>query len=129
MANQVLTQTTVKINNQFFDIVENSFKLKKGHGETEIITTIGEGGKVKNNIVEKPATQRAEGSFQLLNTIDNQNSMDSYIPLKGQITIEGIDVNGTYAPVANASIVNDPEWVASGDGVEVLFIGDRTVGV
>ena len=129
MSEQILSQTAVKINNQFFDIVEGSFKIKKGHGETEIITTIGEGGRVVNNIVEKPSTKRAEGSFMILNNINNQDSIDALIPLKGKLTVEGIDVNGTYSPVANASIINDPEWVASGDGVEIMFVGDKTVGV
>lgn len=43
------------------------------------------------------------------------------------LTIEGIDVNGNYDPVTNASIINDPEWVGSADGVEIQFEGDSTV--
>ena len=52
----ILSQTCVKINNTYFDIVEGSFKLKKGYGSKESVKTIGEGGKIKRNVVHLTKT-------------------------------------------------------------------------
>jgi len=123
---KVLSQTCVKINNTFFDIVEKSFKLKKGYGTKENVVTIGEGGRVKRNVVKNTGDMVATGSFQILNTQENQDKIDALME-SDTLTIEGIDKNGQYKPIVNASIMNDPEWVGSSDGVEIQFEGDSTV--
>lgn len=127
MANQtILSQTCVKINNTYFDIVEGSWKLKKGYGSKESVKTIGEAGKIVRNIVHKTEDKVATGSFSIVNTAQNQAKIDALME-KNTLTIEGIDVNGNYEPVINASIINDPEWIGSSDGVEIQFEGDSTV--
>ncbi len=127
MGNQnILSQTCVKINNTYFDIVEGSWKLKKGYGSKESIKTIGEAGKIVRNIVYKTEDRVASGSFSIVNTEENQSKIDALMD-NDNLTIEGIDVNGNYEPVTNASIVNDPEWTGSSDGVEIQFEGDSTV--
>jgi hypothetical protein len=122
----ILSQTCVKINNTYFDIVEGSWKIKKGYGSKESVKTIGEAGKIVRNIVHKTEDKVASGSFSILNTIDNQNKIDALMT-NDSLTIEGIDVNGSYDPVTNASIINDPDWAGSADGVEIQFEGDSTV--
>ena len=122
----VLSQTCVKINNTIFDIVEGSFSLKKGYGSKESVKTIGEGGSITRNIVVKTEDKVASGKFSIVNTAENQSKIDALMD-SNALTIEGIDVNGNYDPVTNASIINDPDWVGSGDGVEINFEGDRTV--
>lgn len=127
MANQtILSQTCVKINNTYFDIVEGSWKLKKGYGSKESVKTIGEAGKIVRNVVHKTEDKVATGSFSIVNTAQNQEKIDALME-KNTLTIEGIDVNGNYEPVVNASIINDPEWIGSSDGVEIQFEGDSTV--
>ena len=122
----ILSQTCVKINNTYFDIVEGSFKLKTGYGSKESVKTIGEGGKIKRNVVHKTEDKVATGSFSIVNTQENQEKIDAFME-NDALTIEGIDVNGNYEPIINASIMNDPEWVGSTDGVEIQFEGDSTV--
>lgn len=124
---KVLSQTCIKINNTFFDIVENSFKVKKGYGTKENIATIGEGGRVKKNIVNNIGERFSYITFQILNTQENQDKLDGFMD-KDDLTIEAIDVNGNYKPVTNASIMNDPEWVGSGDGVDIEISGDAMEG-
>lgn len=124
---KVLSQTCVKINNTYFDITENSFKLKKGYGTKENVATIGANGKIKRNVVPQIGERFATGSFQILNTQENQDKIDELMD-SDTLTIEGIDVNGNYKPVTNASIMNDPEWVGSGDGVDIEFAGDPVEG-
>lgn len=127
MANQtILSQTCVKINNTYFDIVEGSWKMKKGYGSKESVKTIGEAGKIVRNIVHKTEDKVATGSFSIVNTAQNQAKIDALME-NNKLTIEGIDVNGNYEPVINASIINDPEWIGSSDGVEIQFEGDSTV--
>lgn len=122
----ILSQTCVKINNTYFDITEGSFKLKKGYGSKESVKTIGEAGKIIRNVVHKTEDQVATGSFSIVNTQENQDKIDALMK-SDALTIEGIDVNGNYDPVVNASIINDPEWVGSSDGVEIQFEGDKLV--
>lgn len=122
----ILSQTCVKINNTYFDIVEGSWKLKKGYGSKESVKTIGEGGKIVRNIVHKTEDKVASGSFSIVNTQANQDKIDALMN-NDTLTIEGIDVNGNYDPVTNASIINDPDWTGSADGVEIQFEGDSTV--
>jgi hypothetical protein len=122
----ILSQTCVKINNTYFDIVEGSFKIKKGYGSKDSVKTIGEGGKIVRNLVHKTEDKVATGTFSIVNTQENQDKIDALI-LNDNLTIEGIDVNGNYDPVTNASIMNDPEWAGSSDGVEIQFEGDSTV--
>lgn len=124
---KVLSQTCVKINNTYFDITENSFKLKKGYGTKENVATIGAGGKITRNVVPQIGERFSTGSFQILNTQENQDKIDELMD-SDTLTIEGIDVNGNYKPVTNASIMNDPEWVGSGDGVDIEFAGDPVEG-
>lgn len=124
---KVLTQTCIKINNTFFDIVEKSFKVKKGYGTKENVPTIGEGGRMVRNVIFNTADRIATGSFQILNTQENQNKIDQFMNSE-TLTIEAIDVNGQYKPITNASIMNDPEWVGSGDGVDIEFAGDAMEG-
>ena len=127
MANtNILSQTCVKIKNTYFDITEGSFKIKKGYGSKESVKTIGEAGKIVRNIVHKTEDKVATGSFSIVNTQENQDKIDALMD-NDSLTIEGIDVNGAYTPVTNASIINDPEWVGSSDGVEIQFEGDSTV--
>lgn len=123
-SNKTLSQTCVKINNTFFDIVEKSFKIKKGYGSVDNVPTVGEGGKIIRNVVEKIEDKIATGSFQIVNTVDNQNKIDSLMQNRHALTIEGIDPNGSYKPVTNASIVNDPEWQGGGEGIDIEFAGD-----
>lgn len=122
----ILSQTCVKINNTYFDIVEGSFKIKKGYGSKDSVKTIGEGGKIVRNLVHKTEDKVATGTFSIVNTQENQDKIDALM-LNDNLTIEGIDVNGNYDPVTNASIMNDPEWAGSSDGVEIQFEGDSTV--
>lgn len=124
---KVLSQTCIKINNTFFDIVEKSFKVKKGYGTKENVPTIGEGGKMIRNVIFNTADRIATGSFQILNTQENQDKIDQFMSSE-TLTIEAIDVNGQYKPITNASIMNDPEWVGSGDGVDIEFAGDAMEG-
>lgn len=123
----VLSQTCVKINNTYFDIVEKSFKLKKGYGTKEIVVTIGENGKIIKNVVQNTSDKYATGSFQILNTQENQDKINAFMD-SNNLTIEGLDIHGQYKPVTNASITNDPEWVGSGDGIDIEFAGDATEG-
>lgn len=123
----VLSQTCVKINNTYFDIEEGSFKIKKGYGTKESVKTYGEGGEVVRNVVVKTEDRVATGSFNIINTQENQDKIDALMK-NNNLTIEGIDKNGNYDPIVNASIMNDPEWVSSSDGVEIQFEGDSTVG-
>lgn len=127
MAGKVLSQTCIKINNTFFDIVEKSFKVKKGYGTKENVATIGEGGKIIRNVVTNTGEKFATGSFQILNTQENQDKLDALMD-SDTLTIEAIDVNGNYKPITNASIMNDPEWTGSGDGVDIEFAGDAMEG-
>lgn len=124
---KVLSQTCIKINNTFFDIVEKSFKVKKGYGTKENVPTIGEGGRMIRNVIFNTADRIATGSFQILNTQENQDKIDQFMNSE-TLTIEAIDVNGQYKPITNASIMNDPEWVGSGDGVDIEFAGDAMEG-
>ena len=100
--------------------------MKKGYGSKESVKTIGEGGKIKRNVVHKTEDKVATGSFSIVNTQENQEKIDAFME-NDALTIEGIDVNGNYEPIINASIMNDPEWVGSTDGVEIQFEGDSTV--
>ena len=127
MAGKVLSQTCIKINNTFFDIVEKSFKVKKGYGTKENVVTIGEGGKIVRNVVTNTGEKIATGSFQILNTQENQTKLDALMDSDG-LTIEALDINGNYKPITNASIMNDPEWTGSGDGVDIEFDGDAMEG-
>lgn len=127
MAGKVLSQTCIKINNTFFDIVEKSFKVKKGYGTKENVATIGEAGRIIRNIVINTGEKFATGSFQILNTQENQDKLDALMD-SDTLTIEAIDVNGNYKPITNASIMNDPEWTGSGDGVDIEFAGDAMEG-
>lgn len=127
MAGKVLSQTCIKINNTFFDIVEKSFKVKKGYGTKENVVTIGEGGKVVRNVVTNTGEKIATGSFQILNTQENQTKLDALMGSDG-LTIEALDKNGNYKPITKASIMNDPEWTGSGDGVDIEFAGDAMEG-
>lgn len=124
---KVLSQTCIKINNTFFDIVENSFKLKKGYGTKENVPTIGEGGTIKKNIVTNIGEKFSSVTFQILNTQENQDKINELID-RDDLTVEAIDVNGNYKPITNASIMNDPEWVGSGDGVDIEISGDPMEG-
>ncbi len=124
---KVLSQTCIKINNTFFDIVEKSFKVKKGYGTKENVPTIGEGGKIVRNVVVNTGEKVTTGSFQILNTQENQDKIDALMD-SDALTIEAIDVNGNYKPITNASIMNDPEWAGSGDGVDIEFSGDAMEG-
>lgn len=124
---KVLSQTCIKINNTFFDIVEKSFKVKKGYGTKENVPTIGENGKIIRNVVVNTGEKIATGSFQILNTQENQDKIDQFMD-SDSLTIEAIDVNGQYKPITNASIMNDPEWAGSGDGVDIEFAGDAMEG-
>ena len=76
---KVLSQTCVKINNTYFDITENSFKLKKGYGTKENVATIGAGGKITRNVVPQIGERFATGSFQILNTQENQDKIEELI--------------------------------------------------
>lgn len=120
---KILSKTCIKINNSFFDIVEDSFKVKKGYGSKEIISTIGENGRIKRYTLDKVGEKYAVGSFQILNTQENQDKIDAFME-SDTLTIEAIDKNGSYKPITNACITNDPEWVGSGDGVDIEFAGD-----
>lgn len=120
---KILSKTCIKINNSFFDIVEDSFKVKKGYGSKEIISTIGENGRIKRYTLDKVGEKYATGSFQILNTQENQDKIDALMT-SDTLTIEAIDKNGSYKPITNACITNDPEWVGSGDGVDIEFAGD-----
>jgi len=125
-----LSKTTVKINNIFFSIVQNSFKTTKGYGSVESVPTIGEGGKIIRNIVEKIEDKFSKGSFEIINNQKNQDAVDTLMAVgtRHALTIEGIDPNGAYKPITNASIVNDPEWVGGGDSVTIEFEGDAMEG-
>lgn len=123
-----LSKTTVKINNIFFSIVQNSFKTTKGYGSVESVPTIGESGKITRNVVEKIEDKFSKGSFEIINNIKNQEAIDTLMETRHALTIEGIDPNGAYKPITNASIVNDPEWVGGGDSVTIEFEGDPMEG-
>jgi len=123
MSKKCLTQTTIKINNTYFDIVEKSFKVKKGYGTKENTNTIGEGNKINRYVTTNISSKVASGSFSIMNTLDNQALIDGFMDAD-DLTIEAIDVNGAYKPITNASIMNDPEWGSGADGVEIEFSGD-----
>lgn len=120
---KVLSQTCIKINNTFFDIVENSFKIKKGYGTKEIVATIGQNARIKKNVINNLGEKYSVGSFQILNTQENQDKIDALMTDE-HLTIEAYDPNGTYKPVTNAMITNDPEWAGSSDGIDIEFAGD-----
>ena len=120
---KVLSQTCIKMDNFFFDIVDGSFKVKKGYGTKEILPTIGQNAKIVKNVIRNIGEKYAVGSFQILNTQENQDKIDELMD-KENITIEALDPNGTYKPITNAMITNDPDWAGSSDGVDIEFAGD-----
>jgi len=128
---QILNNNWVKVNNITFDLLEGSWKIKKGYGEKEFTPSIGEGGKINANYVEKSSTKFSAGEFQIYNTPDNQTKFDTVMQQmksnNGFGTISAYSTGFAYPPIVKAIITNDPEWTGGTGGITISFAGEAVV--
>jgi len=131
MFEQALSVPTIKFDNDVISIVPNSFKFTTGAGETKVRSaSVGGGNSVTVHGLDAEM-QYSVVKFSLMNTINNVNRIKTWKATQGDHTIEALQ-RGTGGAddfseaFTNISVTNDPEIVASADGViEVECAGNK----
>jgi hypothetical protein len=118
----------VKINNQIIAVVPNSVNRKKGRGDVTVEPQSLGAGDV--DVVESVdvTTMKSMFSFSLKPTPANMELVDEWKLNPGLNVIEYIPTEGSVEVYESMSVINDPEYPDSNDGViELEFEGQPLI--
>lgn len=130
-AEQGLSVPSIKVNNDIITIQANSFKFTPGDGETTVRAASAGGGSTETVHTQNAETMFSTVKFSMLNTPSNMTKVRGWKAVIGGNTLEamqrGTGGNPDYKEAFKGlSVTNDPEVVASVDGIiEIEMAGDR----
>lgn len=127
MSKNVLSDPTVRINNQNYQIVPNTLRVVRGLGESEVKPQSAGDGNVEMVHSENVETKIGKITFSVYTTDDQINALKTLKGNKNQNYVSISDANSsTILIMKNAALVNDPEIGYSNDGqIELEFHGEQ----
>lgn len=126
---QTLSVPSVKVNNDTLGIVPNTFKFKSGDGEVNVRAASTGGGNAVSVHSQNAETMFSTVSFSLYLTSDNMQKIRDWKALVNGLTVQAMQTIGNSdfsMAIKGASLITDPDFNASSDGViELEFAGDK----
>ncbi len=125
MARRVLSDPSIRINNDTFAVVPNSVSYIGGFGESEVKTQSAGNGNVETVYSENAETKMSQFKCSVYTTPDNVTTIEA---LKGNTNQNFITLSeaGVDKVFRNVALTNDPELNFSNDGqVDLEFMGDQ----
>ena len=132
MADIILNDPQVTLNDELLTIVANSVSYTTGDGERSVKAAGTGGGKGVLTISENVETKISTAKFSVFTTVENADIVESAIKrLNGNVlVIAGTDPfgNSLRKTFTNAVIMNNPEFTLQTDGqVDVEISSDPVV--
>lgn len=132
MADFILNDPQVTLNDELVTIVGNSVSYTSGDGERSIKAAGTGGGKGVLTISENVETKISTAKFAVFSTVENADNIDQAIKRinNNVLVIAGTDPfgNSLRKTFTNATVTNDPEFNLQQDGqIDVEMASDPVV--
>ncbi len=132
MADIILNDPQVTLNDELFAIVGNSVSFTTGDGERSVKAAGTGGGKSVMTISENVETKLSTAKFSVFTTVENVDRVDQAIKrLNNNVLVfTGTDTFGNRMTktFTNAIVINDPEFNLQQDGqIDVEMSSDPVV--
>ena len=132
MAESILNDPQVTINDELLAIVGNSVSFTTGDGERSIKAAGTGGGKAVLTISENIETKISTAKFSVFTTVRNADTVDQAIKRLNNnvLVIAGTDPfgNSLRKTFTNATITNNPEFNLQADGqIDIEMSSDPVV--
>jgi len=115
----------IAVNNVPIEIVPNSFKFVLGKGEVNVRSASAGGGSSASVHTEDAEAKIGKMSWEMYVTDENILLAKGWKANIGTNFVSAAQPASTPLSGGNMSMVNDPDWEASADGVvEIQFEGD-----
>lgn len=115
----------IAVNNVPIEIVPNSFKFKMGKGEIKVRSASAGGGASKSIHTEDAEDKIGKMSWEMYVTEESQELVNGWKQNIGTNFISAQQPGQSPLSGGSMSMVNDPDFEASADGVvEIQFEGD-----
>jgi len=125
MARRILSDPSIRINNDTFAVVPNSISYVSGLGESEVKTQSAGNGNIETVFSENVETRLSMFKCSLYVTAENIASVETLKNNTNQNFIT-LSESGVDKVFRNVALTNDPELNFSNDGqVELEFMGDQ----
>ena len=125
MSNNALSVPGIVVNDVPIGIVPNSYKSTRGKGEINVRSESSGGGSSKSIHTENAETKIGKMSWDMYNTDENKAFFVQWKSQVGSNTIIASQSGMKPEAGQNMSLVNDPDWEGSSDGVVTFeFEGD-----
>ncbi len=123
--NKALSVPGISVNNSPIGIVPNSFKHKLGKGEVKVRSESTGGGSVRSIHTEDAEDKIGKMSWEMYNTRETQELVADWKSNIGSNFISAQQPGNPPLSGSNMSMVNDPDFEGSADGVVTIeFEGD-----
>ena len=132
MADIILSDPQVTLNDELLTIVANSVSYTPGDGERSIKAAGTGGGKPVLTISENVETKIATAKFSVFTTVDNANTIEQASKRLNNnvLVLAGTDPFGASLrkTFTNATVTNNPEFNLQADGqIDVEMSSDPAV--
>ncbi len=132
MADIILNDPQVTLNDELLAIVGNSVSYTSGDGERSVKAAGTGGGKPVLTISENVETKFSTAKFSVFATVDNADTIEQAIKRLNNnvLVIAGTDPfgNSIRKTFTNATVMNDPEFNLQQDGqIDVEMSSDPAV--
>lgn len=132
MADIILSDPQVTLNDELLTIVGNSVSYTTGDGERSVKAAGTGGGKSVMTISENVETKLSTAKFSVFATVDNADTIEQATKRLNNnvLVIAGTDPLGKSIrkTFTNAVVTNDPEYNLQQDGqIDVEFSSDPAV--